>query len=695
MLACLQSGGAPRDHRAARTALPAPRSAAVSKQAAARPVVAASKAAAHQHSTKAKAAPRAVRGEGSGRPAPRGSALHHEGGGEAGPGGGSGERRGGQGCRKRARGMQGEAEAGAAKVRRVSSRYRGVCFREKERRWRARINVGGRDKNLGYFAVEESAAEAYDRASRELRGADTTKVNFPLPGQQVTSAQPLVRATAHGTQANHVCASSRKSSYRGVYWHKQNRKWYTRINIGGQIKHLGYFAVEESAAEAYDRASRELRGADTTKVNFPLPSARSEPTGTEVPGGGAPRDHRAARTALPAPRSAAVSKQAAARPVVAASKAAAHQHSTKAKAAPRAVRGEGSGRPAPRGSALHHEGGGEAGPGGGSGERRGGQGCRKRARGMQGEAEAGAAKVRRVSSRYRGVCFREKERRWCARIKIEGQERNLGYFAVEESAAEAYDRASRELRGADTTKVNFPLPSARSEPAGTEVPGGAAPRDHRAARTALSAPRSAAVSKQAAARSTKAKAAPRAVRGEGSRRPAPRGSALRDEGGGEAGPGGGSGERRGGQGCRKRARGMQGEAEAGAAKVRRVSSRYRGVCFREKERRWYARITIEGRDKNLGYFAVEESAAEAYDRASRELRGADTSKVNFPLPSTRSEPSGTEVPGGGAPLVHQAARTDEEEKEKKNLRSLFRVARTEPSHLNQRRRGFLLTFHHR
>ena len=50
------------------------------------------------------------------------------------------------------------------------------------------------------------------------------------------------------------------SKYKGVYWHKPNKKWYAQIQINEEQKHLGYFITEIEAAHAYDHAAIEAFG---------------------------------------------------------------------------------------------------------------------------------------------------------------------------------------------------------------------------------------------------------------------------------------------------------------------------------------------------------------------------------------------------------------------------------------------------
>ena len=57
------------------------------------------------------------------------------------------------------------------------------------------------------------------------------------------------------------------SNFKGVHWNKQCRKWYARIQVNGKQIHIGSFADEIEAAQAYDVASRELSG-EFARLNF-------------------------------------------------------------------------------------------------------------------------------------------------------------------------------------------------------------------------------------------------------------------------------------------------------------------------------------------------------------------------------------------------------------------------------------------
>ena len=48
-----------------------------------------------------------------------------------------------------------------------------------------------------------------------------------------------------------------RSSYKGVSFHKQSKKWLVHIGINGKAKHLGLYTNEREAAEAYNAAAVE------------------------------------------------------------------------------------------------------------------------------------------------------------------------------------------------------------------------------------------------------------------------------------------------------------------------------------------------------------------------------------------------------------------------------------------------------
>jgi hypothetical protein len=62
--------------------------------------------------------------------------------------------------------------------------------------------------------------------------------------------------------------------------------------------------------------------------------------------------------------------------------------------------------------------------------------------------------------------------------------------------------------------------------------------------------------------------------------------------------------------------------QAGNTRLRsNNTSGVKGVCWRPKDRKWWAYITVAGRCKHLGLFNTKEAAADAYRRAAERTFG--------------------------------------------------------------------------
>ena len=59
-----------------------------------------------------------------------------------------------------------------------SSKYRGVSYIKRDKRYQAKIKIKGKSYNLGYYKNEEDAARAYDKKALEVAG-NHAQLNFP------------------------------------------------------------------------------------------------------------------------------------------------------------------------------------------------------------------------------------------------------------------------------------------------------------------------------------------------------------------------------------------------------------------------------------------------------------------------------------------------------------------------------------
>lgn len=67
-------------------------------------------------------------------------------------------------------------------------------------------------------------------------------------------------ATRSQNQWNRSLQKNSTSGFKGVTWHKKDRKWHARIGINNQRIHLGGFKSKKEAFEAYKSAAAHLHG---------------------------------------------------------------------------------------------------------------------------------------------------------------------------------------------------------------------------------------------------------------------------------------------------------------------------------------------------------------------------------------------------------------------------------------------------
>jgi AP2 domain len=78
-------------------------------------------------------------------------------------------------------------------------------------------------------------------------------------------------ATGSQNLANQRTQDGRTSSFKGVWWRSDTRKWAAMIKVNGHKRHLGDFAAEDDAACAYDVAALAAWG-EYAHLNFPKES---------------------------------------------------------------------------------------------------------------------------------------------------------------------------------------------------------------------------------------------------------------------------------------------------------------------------------------------------------------------------------------------------------------------------------------
>ncbi|HFJ9284820.1 TPA: AP2 domain-containing protein [Bacillus toyonensis] len=136
----------------------------------------------------------------------------------------------------------------------TSSKYKGVSWNKKCKKWKSTITSKGKMIHLGLYENEDDAALAYNKAAIEIFGEHAYQ-NVIGKNNSVTAVNLLRR------QKRRI-----RSGFRGV--RRWNKKYQAVIFYDKKQIHLGMFNTPEEAAKAYDKKAIELFG-DKAVLNFP------------------------------------------------------------------------------------------------------------------------------------------------------------------------------------------------------------------------------------------------------------------------------------------------------------------------------------------------------------------------------------------------------------------------------------------
>jgi hypothetical protein len=147
--------------------------------------------------------------------------------------------------------------------RKCSSKYKGVFWRPSEKKWLAQLGSRNKIYSIGLFDTEEDAAKAYDIYAKRKFG-EYAYLNFPniSPEDEIRVFQMIENPKRMIRNASSI--------YRGVNWHKENKKWRARIVYKKLKYHLGFFDTQEEAALAYNNKAIEVYGDEARLNKIPL-----------------------------------------------------------------------------------------------------------------------------------------------------------------------------------------------------------------------------------------------------------------------------------------------------------------------------------------------------------------------------------------------------------------------------------------
>jgi len=99
----------------------------------------------------------------------------------------------------------------------------------------------------------------------------------PFPQWQTINPVPLAPAQSVAQASNNAAQAKPRtitSQYRGVSWHKRDRRWFARLWCDQKTRFIGSYRSEQRAALAVDEAEIQLSGRAARKLNFPDPDDR-------------------------------------------------------------------------------------------------------------------------------------------------------------------------------------------------------------------------------------------------------------------------------------------------------------------------------------------------------------------------------------------------------------------------------------
>jgi len=129
----------------------------------------------------------------------------------------------------------------------------------RRRTFYARRTVNPKDGEKAYAVMMHRAVLGFPECQnidhRNDNGLDNQKHN-------------LRECTISENTSNMIASGRNTSGFKGVDWHKNNKKYRARINVCNKEIHIGFFVSKIEAAKAYDEKAKELHG-KFARLNFP------------------------------------------------------------------------------------------------------------------------------------------------------------------------------------------------------------------------------------------------------------------------------------------------------------------------------------------------------------------------------------------------------------------------------------------
>lgn len=115
----------------------------------------------------------------------------------------------------------------------------------------------------GYAVRSESGEDGRQTIylHREILGTPKGLITDHINGDRLDNRRFNLRVATRGQNNANGMDRSRRSGYRGVYWHGiSSKRWVSQISVDGRLRHLGLFEDPREAAKTYDAAARAAWG---------------------------------------------------------------------------------------------------------------------------------------------------------------------------------------------------------------------------------------------------------------------------------------------------------------------------------------------------------------------------------------------------------------------------------------------------
>ncbi|MDE2434711.1 MAG: HNH endonuclease [Sphingomonadales bacterium] len=111
-----------------------------------------------------------------------------------------------------------------------------------------------------YRAQKKSGKQTNFLMHRQIMQPEKSMLVDHINGNRLDNRRENLRLATHAQNACNNAAIVGTSARRGVSWHTSRGKWRATIKVDGRARHVGYFATEDDAAAAYDKAATDLHG---------------------------------------------------------------------------------------------------------------------------------------------------------------------------------------------------------------------------------------------------------------------------------------------------------------------------------------------------------------------------------------------------------------------------------------------------